>query len=615
MTSQLSLDVNKPLDSRDRLSLDVFARLAPGHTAQQAQIEFQSIARNLERAYPDTNRGRSAVVMPEVQARLFVDPDSGLQDAILLAIAASILLIACANVANLLLARATARSREIAIRLAIGASRRRIFQQLLTESLLLATAGGAAGLLLALFSIDFFASIRLPTSLPLWLVARPDLRVLLFAVMATVLSSVIFGVMPALHALRSDVNTTLKAGGAGRSAKSGRFQGRNALVAVQIGISMMLLLTSGLLTKDFFHLGAARAGFRVDHVLVMGLDPAVIRYNESQSREFYRQLRERVGELPGVRSAALGQHLPLGFSSSSRDVVVEGFDMPRGQRNLSFQSCIVDERYFRLMQIPLVQGRMFDGRDTASAPLVAIVNEAMAQKYWPKRNAIGGRIRLIDKLDDKQVLEVVGIAKTIKYRDIGESPMPFLYLPFAQQYASFMTLHIETQGDPAAMAAPVLAEIRRLDSGMPVADVQTLEHFFKEGALFGNRLITQVVTVIGLFGLLLAVAGLYGVIAYSVSRRTREIGIRMAIGADPGSVARLVLRQGLTLTLAGATIGLALGLAASKLLANLLAGISPHDPLVYLLVPALLTGVSLLACYVPARRAARVDPLVALRQD
>jgi predicted permease len=262
------------------------------------------------------------------------------------------------------------------------------------------------------------------------------------------------------------------------------------------------------------------------------------------------------------------------------------------------------------MQIPVVSGRKFQSSDTQSSVPVAIVNEAMAQTYWPKRSAIGGRIQM-----GKQTLQVIGIAKNIKYRDLSEHPLPFLYLPFSQQYEALMTLHVETAVDPATLAGPVLAEVRKLDAATPVQDVQTMQHFFQEGALFGNRLITQVVTVIGLFGLLLAITGLYGVIAYSVSRRTREIGIRMAIGADPGSVARLVLRQGMKLTAIGGAIGLVLSLLASQVLGSLLVGVSARDPEVYVAVPLLLAAISLLACYIPARRAARIDPLLALRQD
>ncbi len=592
---RFSADGSNPLEQRDHDNLLVYGRLRQGKTAAQAQAEFQAIARNLERAYPETNRGRGALVMPELQARIRMEPDDALQVAILLAITGLVLVIACANVASLLLARARARSREIAIRLAIGAGRARLFRQLLTESMLLSLAGGAAGLLLSALSIQFFSSIRLPIGFPVWLVTQVDMRVLIFCAAASVISGIAFGVAPALHTMKSDLSSTLKAGDSALSGKRRRFQIHNLLVAGQVALSVVLLLASGLLVKDFANVVHFRAGFRTDHLLIMMLDPSLARYQEPQARAFYRQLVDRVEQLPGVRVATLGQHVPLGLSSSQKDVVVEGYELRRGQRSLSILSNIVDSHYFTVMQIPVVNGRVFDNRDTASSSRVAIVNEVMAKNYWPHRNPIGGRIQT-----GKQTLEVVGVAKNIKYRDLSEQPQPFLYLPFSQQYSPLMTLHVESAVDPA---------------GTPVEGVQTMDHFFDEGALFGNRLIMQLVTVIGLFGLLLSVGGLYGVIAYSVSRRTREIGIRIAIGANPSSVARLVLRQGMKLTIIGVGIGLTLSLLASRLLGSLLVGVSARDPFVYVVVPLLLAAISLLACYVPARRAARVDPLVALRQD
>jgi predicted permease len=605
-----SADGKNPLEQRDRANLLVYGRLSAGSTVAQGQSEFQAIAHNLERAYPDTNRRRSVLVMPELQARIRTEPDDAMQTAILLAIASLVLLIACANVASLLLSRARARSREIAIRLAIGAGRGRLFRQLFTESMLLSLAGGVAGLLLALFSIQFFSSIRLPTGFPVWLVTLVDMRVLIFCAAASVISGIVFGVAPALHTLKPDLSGMLKAGDSALSGKRRRFQIRNLLVAGQVALSMVLLVASGLLAKDFANVAHFRAGFRTDHVLIMMLDPSLVRYQEPQAREFYRQLVDRVERLPAVRAVTLAQHVPLGMTSTNSDVVVEGYELQRGQRSLSILSNIVDTHYFQVMQIPVVNGRMFDNRDTAASVPVAIVNETMARSYWPHRNPIGSRMQI-----GKQTLEVVGIAKDIKYRDLSEQRQPFLYLPFAQQYSALMTLHVESAVDPATLAAPVLAEIRRLDPGTPVEGVQTMDRFFEDGALFGNRLITLLVTVIGLFGLLLSMGGLYGVIAYSVSRRTREIGIRIAIGADPGSVARLILRQGMKLTVIGVAIGLTLSLLASKLLGSLLVGVSARDPVVYAAVPLLVAAVSLFACYTPARRASRVDPLVALRQD
>lgn len=607
---RFSSNDKNPLTQRDKLNVTVYGRLRPGRTAAEAQAELRGIANNLERSYPDTNRGRSALAMSEIQARMKVDPEDAAQSVILLAIAGLVLLIACANVANLLLSRARARSKEISIRLAIGAGRGRLLRQLITESLLLAFAGGAAGMLLAWFSVQFLASLRFPTTMPLWLVTRLDIRVLIFCTAVSIVSGLIFGLAPAWHALKADLSGTLKAGDSAPSGKSRRFQIRNVLVVGQVAVSMLLLLTAGLLVKDFASLATARAGFRTDHVLLLTLDPALARYQDAQGQAFYRQLTERTQEIPGVRSVALGQHVPLGVTGSNVRVVVEGYEMPRDQKDLSIADNTIDDHYLQLMQIPLLSGRNFDARDTSSSPPVVIVNETMARTYWPKHSALGGHIR-----NGSQTLEVVGIVKDIKYRELAEHPLPFIYLPFAQQYSSRMTLHVMTAGDPGPLATPVLAEIRRLDPGTPVEDVQTLNHFFQEGALFGNRLITQVVTTIGLFGLLLAIAGLYGVIAYSVSRRTREIGIRIAVGADPGAVARLVLRQGMVLTLSGMAIGLTLTLLASPLLTSLLAGVSARDPWVYLSVPLILAAISLLACYLPARRAARIDPLLALRQE
>jgi predicted permease len=571
---------------------------------------LQGIARNLEQAYADTNRGRSALVMPELEARTRISPEDATQVAILLSIAGLVLLIACGNVANLLLSRARARSREIAIRLAIGAGHRRLLRQLLTESLLLALAGGVAGLGLALLGIQFFSSIRLPTALPLWLVAKLDVRVLLVCAAAAVISGIVFGIAPSLHTLRTDLSGTLKAGDAALSGRRRRFHIRNVLVVGQVAFSMLLLLIAGLLVKDFANVSPAKAGFHTDHILLLTMDPAVAGYDEHRGQAFFHQLVERVGALPGVRSAALGEHIPLGVTSSSRDINIEGYELQRGQRNLSVLLDSIDEHYLSLMQIPVLHGRNFEASDTASSTPVAIVNEAMAKTYWPKRDAIGGRIQL-----GKQTLQVVGIARNIKYRDLSEHDVAFLYVPLAQQYSSFMTLHVETAVDPASMAGAVTAEIHRLDPGTPVQDVQTFDHFFRDIALFGNRLVTQVVTVIGLFGLLLAITGLYGVIAYSVSRRTREIGIRVAIGAAPRSVAAMVLRQGLLLTVIGIAIGLVLSLLASQLFGSLLVGVSAQDPAVYLAVPLILAAISMAACYLPARRAARIDPLLALRQD
>ncbi|MBZ5591210.1 MAG: ABC transporter permease [Acidobacteriia bacterium] len=599
-----------PLDRRDHRNLAVYGRLRPGLAARDAQSEFATIARNLEQAYPDTNRGRSVLVLAEIEARKHNDSSLVPLVALLLSIAGLVLLIACANVANLLLSRAGSRSREVAIRLAIGAGRARLLRQFLTESLLLAVLGGAAGLVLAMACMQFLSSIRLPTDFPISLVVPLDVRVLAFCAIASLVSGLIFGFAPAVQMLKTDLTGTLKAGDRAVSGRKRRFHVRNLLVVGQVTVSTVLLVAAGLLVKDFVQTLNFRPGFRTDHILLMTFDPAALRYDESRTREFYRQLITRVKTLPGVRSAALGQNVPLGVTHSIRVVTIEGYETQRDQQGFSTYFNTIDENYFATMQIPLVSGRDFDSRDMASSPPVVIVNQTMAQRYWPNRNALGGRITIEGK-----TLQVVGIVKDMKYNDVSEPPTPFFFLPFSQHYTPPMTLHLETVGDPASFAAPVMAEVRRLDPDQPVQEVMTLHHFFQQGALFANRLIAQLVTTIGLFGLLLATVGLYGVIAYSVSRRTREIGIRMAVGADPGEVLRLILRQGAALTLIGVALGSGLAILISPVLRSQLVGVNPRDPLVFLAVPILLSGVSLLACYVPARRAAHVQPVSALRQE
>ncbi|HXA06864.1 MAG TPA: ABC transporter permease [Bryobacteraceae bacterium] len=610
MWPRVSSSDASPIERRDHRNLFVYGRLRPGRSVRDVQAEFATIGRNLEQAYPDTNHGRSVAAVTEIDARKRNESDLPPLVALLLTIAGLVLIIACANVANLLLSRARARSREIAIRLAIGAGRARLLQQFLTESLLLSIFGGAAGLLMAMVCMQFLSSIRMPTDFPIRLVVPVDTRVLVFCTIASLASGLIFGLAPALQMLKTDLTGTLKAGDLAVSGRKRRLHARNLLVVGQVTVSTVLLVASGLLVKDFVQTLDFHPGFRTDHVLLMALDPAVARYKEPQTRDFYKQLLAHVHALPGVRSVALGQNVPLGISHSMTTVNIEGFETQRDQQGFHLFYNTIDESYLATMQIPLVDGRNFDSRDSASSPPVAIINQTMAQRYWPNRSALGGRMEIEGK-----TLQVVGIARDMKYNDVSEEPTPFFFLPFSQRYTPAMTLHIETVGDPAGFTAPVMAEIRRLDPELPVQEVMTLHHFFQEGALFANRLIAQLVTTIGLLGLILASLGLYGVIAYSVSRRTREIGIRMAVGASRADVLRLVLGQGAALVLIGVALGSGLGVLLSPLLRSQLVGVNPRDPGVFLAVPLLLSTVSLLACYVPARRAARTHPLSALRQE
>ncbi|PYR43652.1 MAG: hypothetical protein DMF93_02585 [Acidobacteria bacterium] len=388
---------------------------------------------------------------------------------------------------------------------------------------------------------------------------------------------------------------------------------RQALVVAQVAVALVMMILSGLFLESIRAARRSDPGYRVDHILTMGFDPRIAQYDLDATRAFYRRLIGRVEALPGVRAAALGQHIPLGVSSSATEIAIAGYDASPNRRTISVGSSIAGERYFDVLGIPILRGRAFTARDTASAPPVAIVNDAMAAKYWPSREAIGSTITI--QSSPPVTAQVVGVARVSKTRDISEPPQPFLYLPLAQQRQTTMVLFVHTDADPAAMAGAVRGEVRALDPNLPIYDVRTLASHFEQQALLGVRLVAQVVTAVGLVGLGLSVLGLYAVVAYAVSQRTREIGIRMAVGASAGRVLGMVLRQGLTLTAIGIGIGLLLTLALSTVLRELVDGVNPRDPAIYALGTAVLLSIALAATYVPARRASSIDPQAALRAE
>ena len=599
------------LEHRDRRNFDLHGRLTARHSAEEAHAEMATIGASLERENPVSNQNRSLLLMTERKALFATNGEGAMLVALLLMLSGLVLLTACANVANLLLSRARGRAREIAIRLAVGAGKARLLRQLITESVILALFGGAAGLLLASFAIRFLGSIRLPSDLPVGIPATLDLRALAVSLSVSLVSALLFGLIPAFQSLRSDVATTLKAGDTVGTSRTRRFNLRNLLVIGQVAISMLLLILSGLLIKDFAATALHSPGFRTDHILLMNMSPTLAGYDEPRTRAFYKELLERVRSLPGVRSAVMAMHVPLGFTSTNIPVVVEGYQMRKDQDSVIIDFNPVTEGYFQTMRLPLVEGREFNTHDTESSVPVAIVNQAMADQYWPGRNALGGVILLNGKR-----LQVVGISRNAQLRELSGAPVkPFVHLPFNQFYGSQMTLHVETEGESAHLTAPVLAEIRRLDAALPVAEIRTIEDFFREGAMFFNRLVMQLIVTIGAMGLLLSIIGLYGVIAYSVSRRTKEIGIRMAIGADRATVLRSVLLEGLGLAGFGIAIGLLAAMGASGVLSTFLVHVGARDVSVFLAIPLLLIAASLGATYFPARRAAQVDPLIALRNE
>ena len=597
------------LTDRTARPLEVFARLKPGVSMEQARGEMRRLAADMEREHPDANRGRQAMVFSQVGYRIAEAPDNLTLSWLFFAVAALVLSIGCINVTNLLLSTAPARMRETAVRLAMGASRLRLLRQFLIESAVLSILGTIAGLGMAAWCASFIRSIEIASDLPLKLDARLDLRVALFAFAVGLLSGVLAGLVPAVRGTRADLNTVLKSTELRFARSRGRI--RQALVVAQVAVALVMLVLSGLFLESIQAARDSDPGFRVDNVLTMGFDPRIARYDLQQTHAFYRQLLDRVRALPGVRSAGLGQHIPLGVSSSTTDVAIDGFEAAPNRQTLTIGRSVVSPQYFDALGIPILRGRAFDAGDTERAPKVVIVNEAMAAKYWPDRDPLGATLTI--ESTPRARAEVVGIARLSKTGEIGETPQPFLYLPLEQSRQTGMVLFVESAGDPAGLAGAVRGEVRALDPDQPIYDVRTMASHFRQQALWGVRLIAEVITAVAAVGLALGVLGLYGVIAYSVSQRTREIGIRMALGATSGRVLGMVVRQGLTLTLVGAGFGLVLALAMSTTLGSLLNGVNPRDPVVYAVALAVLITVTLLAAYLPARRASRVEPQEALR--
>ena len=599
------------LTDRTARSVEVFARLKPGISIEQARDELRRLASQMEQENPAANKGRSATVFSQVGYRIAEAPENFTLSWLFFAVAALVLAVACINVANLLLSTAPSRLRETAVRLAMGASRGRLLRQFLIESAVLSTGGALLGLGIASVCTWLIRSIEIASELPLTLDARVDPRVALFALAAGLISGVAAGLVPALRGTRADLNAVLKATEL-RFAPSRGWM-RQALVVAQVAVALVMIVLSGLFLESIRVSRDTDPGFRVDHILTMGFDPRIARYDLDATRGFYRQLLARVRALPGVRGAALGQHVPLGVSSSATDITIPGYDPGPHPQTVSIGSSIVGDGYFDVLDIAMLRGRAFTVRDTAGAPPVAIVNEAMAKKYWPARDALGATITV--QTSPPVTAEIVGVARVAKTRDIGESPQPFLYLPVEQSRQTGMMLFVHADGDPAALAGAVRGEVRALDANQPIYDVRTMAAHFQQQALWGVRLVAEVITAVGIVGLALSVLGLYAVIAFSVSQRTHEIGIRMAIGASAARVLGMVLGQGLALTVAGIGLGLLLALALSTVLGEMLNGVNPRDPAVYAAGTAVLLAVALCATYLPARRASRVDPQAALRAE
>ena len=598
------------LESRRWRWLGVVARLQPTVTVAGAQAAVETIGRNLERDFPDVNAGRSLQVIPLTESLINPDQRAGYVRAawLLATIVGLVLLIACANVANLLLARAAGRQKEIAVRLAIGAARGRILQQLLSESLVLALVGGAVGVLLAQWLLGALWSIR-----PAFLV-RPgfaltlDRRALAFACMVSIGTSVIFGLAPALQASRADLDLVLRQSGRqlGTAVRRGL---RGLLVVGEVALSVVALAAAGLFLHSLVRAQQIELGFKPDHLLTMGVSPAAAGYDTSRQRVWVRETLDRIAALPGIRSATFADRLPLS-GGIGYTITIDGQPPPPGGLGYTVQNTAVGPRYFDTLGITLVSGRDFEETDREGSPGVAIINETMARRFWPGADPIGKRFKPIINAES---IQVVGVARDSRYVTIGEDATSFFYLPLEQQPRQPLALIVRAEGAPSAIETAVVSALRGRDPQLPIANVATMPDLVGQ-ALWAPRTTAIVLGAFASVALLLSAIGIYGMMAYSVSQRTHELGVRMALGARPADVLRLVIGQGLALAGTGLVVGLGLTFACARLIASLLYGVGAGDTATLVAVPVTLMTVSLIACWLPARRAARLDPVIALRE-
>jgi putative ABC transport system permease protein len=600
------------LVARDNWDLNLKGRLRPGVNLTQAQAELEMLGKGLEREYPDANHGRRVMVRTEIQATLRQNRMYTTLAAILSLLAAAVLVVACANVAGLLTSRAPARAREIALRLAIGAGRPRLIRQLLTESAAIAAAGGLLGVALAYAAIALMRQIQFPTDLLIVPRIELDHRTLVFSIAIAIVSTISCGLIPAIHATRTDLTTALKASSGGVSEAGRRLRGRHILVTVQIAVSLVLLTISVFTYRAFGTELKEGLGFRTDHAVLLTVDPGLVRYNPAQTRKFYERLMQSVAATSGVASAGLSSAQPLGLIEVSW-IQPEGYHFPPGQSGAPVYSSRVDEGYLGTMGLKLILGRGFTAHDTEDSPRVAVVNETLARHYWPGQNPVGKRIHL--NQEGGEWTEVVGVTPTSRYLFLGEPPTEFAYVPYRQSPRTNLTLIAASGGDSANLIEPLRALVRDLDSDMPMYDVQTIENFVYARAISIERILVDIVGVMGLMGMTLSMVGLYGLMSYTVSRRTREIGIRMAVGADRAGVLYMVLRQGITPAIWGVAAGLVLSVLCSRALMSAFPLSQKIGPDSYGIVAVLLMTVAALAGLVPARRASLVDPLIALREE
>jgi putative ABC transport system permease protein len=598
-----------PVNMNDRRNnyLAVIARLKPSVSIQQASAEMNAIARRLTEQYPQTNTDKG-VRLALLQQQAVGKARTALL--IMLGAVGFVLLIACANVANLLLARAAGRQKEMAIRASLGASRWRVARQLLTENLLLAISGGAAGLLLARWGVKLLLAIA-PDNLPRAYDIRLDTRVAGFTLLVSLLTGIVFGLLPALQASKIDLSATLKEGGR-NAAGLLRRRLRGFLVVSEVALAFVLLIGAGLLIRSFARLTEVDPGLDPRSVLTMDILLPFAKYKEGRSLAFFQQTLERVRALPGVEAAAWVYPVPMSGAAGSGGFDIEGRPSPTEQTfTAGFRTIGPD--FFKTLRVPLIKGRLIAESDSANAPLVVVVNESLARNYFANEDPLGKRITFNG---DTRTREIVGVVGDIKHSALDEKVKPEMYTPMAQARFSpiFMSLAVRASGDPMQIVAAVRGQVWAVDKDQPISNIQTMERLMAK-SVAPRRFNLLLLGVFALVGLALAGVGLYGVISYTVTQRTREIGVRMAMGAQRGDVLRLVIRDGMKLAFIGALLGLGGALALTRLMKTLLFDVSATDPLTFIVIAAVLIIVALLACWIPARRAASMDPLVSLRVE
>jgi len=598
------------LDERAAVVFSAFGRLKPGVTLTQADANLKTIASALEHEHPDQNAGRSVTVMPIAEATIFPGMRGTLMLAggVLMAIVGLVLLIACSNVANLLLARASARRQEVAVRLALGATRTRLVRQLVTESLLLGAAGGALGFAFGIWGRDLLWAARPAVVANNFVELKIDTHVFAFALALSIATGVLFGIIPAVRASRADLVGALK-------LEPQLVRGRrrltvaNVLLVGQVAFSLVALITAALFVRSLQRAHDVDLGYDTRRLAVLSVNLAQGGYDEARGRQFARDVRDRIERVPAITAVSWSTNLPL-WANQYRRVSIDGA-APSKQSDLPLAVVTtVDVDYFKVLGFGMTRGRDFTSDDTDTGMAVAIVNDRMAERYWPNQDPIGRTFRFDS---DLTVRHVVGIVKTIKYQTLGEAPQPAVYLPFRQNYADGLVLYVRSSGEPARAIGTVQREVHAMDPHVPLENVSSVDALIDQ-SLWMMRIAAGLLAVFGALAIALASVGLYGLIAYSVNQRRRELSVRMALGADRGAVLRLVVREGMTLVAIGIAVGVGLSLAISRALASLLLGIGATDAVSFATAAVLLTSVALFGTYLPARRASRFDPLVALRQ-